>query len=188
LRKTPYALCRSCRGKLDLQLFYSNLGALQFNFWRKQQSNRAMSKHLALGTWERTRDVASARWSAAAPSYTRAETGRWSSVCGLRPNPCAWRRAGPWSVPRGVSPPAGWRTALCHWTLVACTLPLSPPYLAPRTPRCRAHTATCCHEWLVHHLHQRQTRIKGQDRPLLPRASRATAPPLEAARRAPLPC
>jgi hypothetical protein len=28
LRKTPYALCRSCRGMLDLQLFYSNLGAL----------------------------------------------------------------------------------------------------------------------------------------------------------------
>jgi hypothetical protein len=35
LRKTPYALCRSCRGMLDLQLSYSNLGALQFNFLEK---------------------------------------------------------------------------------------------------------------------------------------------------------
>jgi hypothetical protein len=35
LRKTPYALCKSCRGMLDLQLSYSNLGALQFNFLEK---------------------------------------------------------------------------------------------------------------------------------------------------------
>jgi hypothetical protein len=35
LRKTPYALCRSCRGMLDLQLSYSNLGALQFKFLEK---------------------------------------------------------------------------------------------------------------------------------------------------------
>jgi hypothetical protein len=32
LRKNPYALCRSCRGMLDLQLLYSNVGVLQFNF------------------------------------------------------------------------------------------------------------------------------------------------------------
>jgi hypothetical protein len=35
LRKTSYALCRSCRGMLDLQLSYSNLAALQFNFLEK---------------------------------------------------------------------------------------------------------------------------------------------------------
>jgi hypothetical protein len=35
LRRAPYALCRSCRGMLDLQLFYSNLSALQFNFLEK---------------------------------------------------------------------------------------------------------------------------------------------------------
>jgi hypothetical protein len=35
LRKPPYALCRSCRVMLDLQLSYSNLGALQFNFLEK---------------------------------------------------------------------------------------------------------------------------------------------------------
>jgi hypothetical protein len=35
LRKRPYALCKSCRGMLDLQLSYSNLGALQFNFLEK---------------------------------------------------------------------------------------------------------------------------------------------------------
>jgi hypothetical protein len=45
LRKTPYALCRSCRGMLDLQLSYSNLGALQFNFLEKtavEQGNPEM--------------------------------------------------------------------------------------------------------------------------------------------------
>jgi hypothetical protein len=34
-RKTPYTLCRSCRGMLDLQLSYSNLGAIEFNFLEK---------------------------------------------------------------------------------------------------------------------------------------------------------
>jgi hypothetical protein len=32
VRKRPYALCKSCRGILDLQLSYLHLGALQFNF------------------------------------------------------------------------------------------------------------------------------------------------------------
>jgi hypothetical protein len=32
LRKRSYALCRSCRGMLDLQLSYSNFCALLFNF------------------------------------------------------------------------------------------------------------------------------------------------------------
>jgi hypothetical protein len=35
LRKRPYALCKSRRGVLDLQLSYSNVYALQFKFWRK---------------------------------------------------------------------------------------------------------------------------------------------------------
>jgi hypothetical protein len=45
LRKIPYALCRSCRGMLNLQLSYSNLGALQFNFLEKttvEQGNPEM--------------------------------------------------------------------------------------------------------------------------------------------------
>jgi hypothetical protein len=32
LIKTPICLLKSCRGSADLQLLYSNLGALQFNF------------------------------------------------------------------------------------------------------------------------------------------------------------
>jgi hypothetical protein len=32
LIKTQYDLCKSCRGSADLQLSYSNLGVLQFNF------------------------------------------------------------------------------------------------------------------------------------------------------------
>jgi hypothetical protein len=32
LRKKSYALCKSCREMLDLQVFYSNFCALQFNF------------------------------------------------------------------------------------------------------------------------------------------------------------
>jgi hypothetical protein len=35
LIKRPCALCKSCKGILDLQLSYSNLGALQFNFLEK---------------------------------------------------------------------------------------------------------------------------------------------------------
>jgi hypothetical protein len=35
LRKRPYTLCKSCKGILDLQLSYSNLSALQFNFLEK---------------------------------------------------------------------------------------------------------------------------------------------------------
>jgi hypothetical protein len=38
LRKRPYALCRSCRGMLDLQLSYSNFCALQFKFLEKNPS------------------------------------------------------------------------------------------------------------------------------------------------------
>jgi hypothetical protein len=45
LRKRPYALCKSCKGILNLQLSYSNLGALQFNFLEKtavEQGNPEM--------------------------------------------------------------------------------------------------------------------------------------------------
>jgi hypothetical protein len=35
LIKTLYGLCKCCRGSADLQLSYSNLGALQFNFLEK---------------------------------------------------------------------------------------------------------------------------------------------------------
>jgi hypothetical protein len=34
-RKRPYALCKSCRGMLDLQLSYSNFWALQFKYLEK---------------------------------------------------------------------------------------------------------------------------------------------------------
>jgi hypothetical protein len=45
LRKRPYTLYQSCKGILDLQLSYSNLGALQFNFLEKaaiEQGNPEM--------------------------------------------------------------------------------------------------------------------------------------------------
>jgi hypothetical protein len=42
LRKSPYALCESCRGSRDLQLCYSLLGPLLFNFlefWSVKQGH-----------------------------------------------------------------------------------------------------------------------------------------------------
>jgi hypothetical protein len=37
LRKRPYALCKSCRGSRDLQLWYSSFSPLQFNFLEKNK-------------------------------------------------------------------------------------------------------------------------------------------------------
>jgi hypothetical protein len=94
LRKTPYALRRSCRGSADLQLSYSNLGALQFNLLEKTAVEQGYVKNI--WHWERESACSTSpapRQFTAAPPYTRAETGRWPLVCGLHPNLCAWRRA-----------------------------------------------------------------------------------------------
>jgi hypothetical protein len=37
LRKRPYTLCKSCRGSKDLQLWYSSVCPLQFNFLEKNR-------------------------------------------------------------------------------------------------------------------------------------------------------
>jgi hypothetical protein len=53
-RKGPYALCKSCRGSRDLQLWYSNVCPLQFNFFEKNSVKLCQSKlFLAPGALER---------------------------------------------------------------------------------------------------------------------------------------
>jgi hypothetical protein len=54
LRKRTYALCKSCRGMLDLQLSYSNFCALQFKFLEKNPGqSRQAELVLTLGAPER---------------------------------------------------------------------------------------------------------------------------------------
>jgi hypothetical protein len=110
LRKTPYALCRSCRGMLDLQLSYSNLGALQFNFLEKtvvKQGNPEMiSRRNAL-----LRDVVRRQAPDRAPAPlagprrrgTTTTVGPTASAPTSAPNtpsPCAARPRAERTVPR----------------------------------------------------------------------------------------
>jgi hypothetical protein len=71
-RKGPYALCKSCRGSRDLQLWYSNVCPLQFNFLEKTQSKCASLSCFGSSRsrarrprwrWARTPRLAFARWS-----------------------------------------------------------------------------------------------------------------------------
>jgi hypothetical protein len=66
LRKSPYAICESCRGSRDLQLCYSLLGPLLFNFfefWSVKQGH--LEKFRAPGAPDR-RATSSAKLCAAA--------------------------------------------------------------------------------------------------------------------------
>jgi hypothetical protein len=44
LRKRPYALCKSCRGLIDLQLSYLLLGPLQFKNLEKNLFKQSQTK------------------------------------------------------------------------------------------------------------------------------------------------
>jgi hypothetical protein len=68
LRKRPYALCESCRGSGDLQLCYSLLGPLLFNFLEicsvKQGCLKNFRMHWRSGTRRpRRRRTSPAPWS-----------------------------------------------------------------------------------------------------------------------------
>jgi hypothetical protein len=103
-KKPSYALCRSCRGMLDLQLSYSNLGALQFNFLEKtavEQGNPEMFL-----CWNALlRNVA--RWQApdrtpaplAGPRHrgTAATAGPTAPTPTSAPNTLSPRTAHPWA-------------------------------------------------------------------------------------------
>jgi hypothetical protein len=65
LRKRPYALCKSCRGSRDLQLWYSSVCPLQFNFLEK---NRVKACQIELVWHQRSRARAERR-RCALPRY-----------------------------------------------------------------------------------------------------------------------
>jgi hypothetical protein len=128
-RKGPYALCKSCRGSRDRQLWYSNVCPLQFNFLEKNSVKCAsLSCFLLLAlqsTRPRRRRVASApcrRWA----RMPRPANARWSMRSGTLPrrtaipaiSPCPTRRARIGRSRRPRRPPSGVATVLrsvhCH--------------------------------------------------------------------------
>jgi hypothetical protein len=132
LRKTPYALCKSCRGMGDLQLSYSSLGPLLFQNLEKitfeqgqikfkiespvpharRRPRRVVPVHVGRRRTSpyRTPRPARVRWTERNAGYS-----------------CAWRSAGPWPVPRAVLTHASVRTAFHHWSVGQRTSPPSPP-------------------------------------------------------------
>jgi hypothetical protein len=56
LRKRPYALCKSCRGLIGLQLFYLSLGPLQFKNLEKNCCKPSQTKFNRVDT-RHTRDI-----------------------------------------------------------------------------------------------------------------------------------
>jgi hypothetical protein len=79
LRKKPYTLCKSCRVSRDLQLWYSNICPLQFNFLEKSSVKVCQSKlFLAPGAPKRASAPAS---RVAAPRFCWARTSRPALVC-----------------------------------------------------------------------------------------------------------
>jgi hypothetical protein len=103
LRKRPYALCKSCRGWIGLQLLYLSFGSLQFKNLEKHGSNRAKrnfkrvdrdtratsratsSRHAEPPPGARTPRPASDRWSVRGVSRTEARYG--CGGLGSRPVP-----------------------------------------------------------------------------------------------------
>jgi hypothetical protein len=92
LRKRPYALCESCRGSGDLQLFYSLLGPLLFNYLEfcsvKQGYLKNFRRHWRSGMRRPRRRRAS---PAPRPRWVptpRPASVRWSTRRGPRP----WHR------------------------------------------------------------------------------------------------
>jgi hypothetical protein len=112
LRKRPYALCKSRRGMLDLQLSYSNLCALQIKFLEKNPG-QSMQAELVLTLALQSGVHAGIRASTAP-----------------RPH---WAR-----TPR----PASIHRSLRHGPTPTCAAPPSSPTpLAPRTARLVAESA-----------------------------------------------
>jgi hypothetical protein len=102
LRKRPCALCKSCRGMLDLQHSYSNFCALQFNFLEKNPGqSRSAELVLTLGAPERRRRSRVGRAPIPLDCTPRPVSVRRSARCGtplrrtafLPHSSCATRRA-----------------------------------------------------------------------------------------------
>jgi hypothetical protein len=151
-RKGPYALCKSCRGSRDLQLWYSNVCPLQFNFLEKNSVKVCQSRlFLAPGALERVgrSDVARRlrrRWA----RTPRPAFARWSV---RRGTPCA----APPSLPHLLAPRVARASAMSR----------RPSSLAQRrhrrTPLHVAASLCPCHDValdrLVNHLAKAEPRL-----------------------------
>jgi hypothetical protein len=144
LRKPPYALCRSCRGMLDLQLSYSNLSALQFKFLEFQMVKQG---YMELFRKNSTPLKPPARRRRATPCHVRPS---WDPLgldaeAPLRPSvpqPPHRRPHAQYPSPRAAHPRVV-QNRLAQLRRHVTTPPTAlPPYLAPRTPPCCAHVAS----------------------------------------------
>jgi hypothetical protein len=157
-RKRPYALCKSCRGMLDLQLSYSNFCALEFKFLDKNTGqSRKDELVLTLGAPDRCPRRHSRVGRAPAPlgPHDEAEFG---------PLVCA-----PWDplAPHRLPPPLlGHHASRAPWS---CRTDLAPPAhsrrrrTAPRRRRTRAHAATWPTRWRARTALQATTAYKRQE-------------------------
>jgi hypothetical protein len=136
LIKSPYALCKSCRGMPDLQLSYSNFCALQFKFLEKNPGqSRQAELDLTLGTPEQRPRRRSRLGRVPAPLGPHAEAGLglpvrtlWDPLAPHRlPPPLTWPHASRAHRPVAPSrrqhrPPSG---------VAAVLHPCAPPCCAP---------------------------------------------------------
>jgi hypothetical protein len=136
LRKKPYALCKSCRGMLDLQLSYSNFCALQFNFLEFWSVKQGYTEILRPHTELHTPEHGAPRLARAPPPGTRAMGPTWTP----RPHGLHAENTGALDD----APP----TSLPHPAHATCSRSphrpptLSPPYRSRKSPSPTAHTAT----------------------------------------------
>jgi hypothetical protein len=136
----PYALCRSCRGMLDLQLSYSNLGALQFKFLEFQLVKQGYIELFRKNSTPLKPPARRRHATPRAPVVGPSGPGRWGTSATVgssapaptpaRPIPVATRH-----TPTGRAKPP----CADHVTTPPIAL---PPYLAPRAPPCCAHVAS----------------------------------------------
>jgi hypothetical protein len=174
VRKRPCALCKSCRGILDLQLSYLHLSALQFNFLELHSDKQSYLKIFEGTGYSETRRPRRRR-APPAPWSRWARTPRPTSVCQsarrgtpLRrtafPSPhssCATRRA-----PRGQE-----RRPCRHRPLASLSY---PPHVVA-VPWCVApHTATT----VLARKAASPPLFSYKSRPPSPRAQSAPAEPL----------
>jgi hypothetical protein len=142
VRKRPYALCKSCRGILDLQLSYLHLGALQFNFLELHSVKQGYLKLFAGTRRSRTRRPRRCR----APPALRSHWARTPRLVGHVESPV--QRSTPPAGPahrRTAFPTLSPRATRQARTGRAAPTLVAGPWRHRRTPGrmplpCRAHT------------------------------------------------
>jgi hypothetical protein len=138
LRKSPYALCESCRGSGDLQLCYSLLGPLLFNFLEICSVKQGhLEKFRAPGVPDR-RATSSARPCAAAAPIPTVGPARTPRPHGLHAA-CAGRLDGASAAPPRHPARATRRARLGRPSHPCTARPRAP---SPYSAHARRHSVT----------------------------------------------